>query len=165
MQDWPDTTKAPSTAERPPLLRRDPDPDRTAGPPAATITGDAETVWLTAESLGDADPALRAHPELPVAFVWDEPLLARLRLSSTRLVFLAETLAELASRRHLTQYLGDPRHVLEGRRVAVTFAPVPGFRCRAAHVRPVAVHPYPWLVRPGGGPVTSFSAWRRHLGV
>ena len=97
-------------------------------------------------------------------FVWDEPLLARLRLSGTRLVFLAETLAELASRRHVTQYLGDPRQVLEGRRVAVTFAPVPGFRARAAVVRPVAVHPYPWLVRPTSGPVTSFSAWRRPLG-
>jgi deoxyribodipyrimidine photo-lyase len=165
VQDWPDTAEAPVTAERSPLLRRDADPDRTAGPLAATITGDVESVWLTAESLGDADPALRAHPDLPVVFVWDEPLLARLRLSSTRLVFLAETLAELASRRHVTQYLGDPRQVLEGRRLAVTFAPVPGFRARAAVVRPVAVYPYPWLVRPTSGPVTSFSAWRRHLGA
>lgn len=165
VQDWPDTTPAPSGHDRPPLLRRDPDPDRTAGPRAAMVTGDAESVWLTAESLGDADPALRAHPDLPVVFVWDEPLLARLRLSATRLVFLAETLAELASRRDLTQYLGDPREVLAGRRLAVTFAPVPGFRTRAAAVQPVAVHPYPWLVRPGSGPVTSFSAWRRHLGA
>jgi deoxyribodipyrimidine photo-lyase len=163
VQDWPDTSEAPSPAERSPLLRRDADPDRTAGPLAATITGDAERVWLTAESLGDSDPALRAHPDLPVVFVWDEPLLARLRLSSTRLVFLAETLAELASRRRLTQYLGDPRQVLEGRRVAATFAPVPGFRSRAAVVQPVALYPYPWLVRPTSGPVTSFSAWRRHL--
>jgi len=36
-------------------------------------------VWLTAESLGDADPALAAHADLPAVFVFDEPLLARLR--------------------------------------------------------------------------------------
>jgi deoxyribodipyrimidine photo-lyase len=34
-----------------------------------------------------------------VVFVFDEPLLDRLRLSSKRLVFLVETLADLAGRR------------------------------------------------------------------
>ena len=94
-------------------------------------------------------------------FVLDAPLLARLRLSGKRLVFLAETLADLARRRPLEVHLGHPVEVLEGRDLAATFAPVPGWRSRAARLGPVAVHPYPWLVRPGAGPVTSFSAWRR----
>jgi deoxyribodipyrimidine photo-lyase len=54
--------------------------------------------------------------------------------------------------------------VLAGRDVAVTHAPVPGFRARAAEVRPVELHPWPWLRRPHAGPVSSFSAWRKGLG-
>ena len=44
-------------------------------------------------------------------------------------------------------------------RLAVTHAPVPGFRRRAAALAPVLVHPWPWLRRPHGGRVASFSAW------
>jgi len=121
-------------------------------------------VWLTAESLGDADPALSAHPELPVVFVFDEPLLARLRLSSKRLVFLVESLADLATRRALEVYRGQPHEVLACRPVAVTFAPVPGFRRIARRVAPAVVHPYPWLVTPSDGPIGSFSAWQRRRG-
>ena len=39
---------------------------------------------------------MQAHPELPAVFVFDEPLLRRLRLSYQRLVFLTEALAEIA---------------------------------------------------------------------
>ena len=120
-----------------------------------------DAVWLTAESLGSADPALDAHPELPVVFVFDEPLLARLRLSAKRLVFLVETLAELGSDRAVEVYRGSPVEVLSGRRVAVTEAPVPGFRRISERVRPVETHPFPWLVAPADRPVRSFSAWRR----
>ena len=127
------------------------------------VTARAEAVWLTAESLGDDDPASVAHPDLPVVFVFDEPLLRRLRLSGKRLVFLAETLAELARQREVEVHRGDPRNVLAGRAVAVTFAPVPGFAPRARAIAPVAVHPYPWLSRPTSGPVTSFTAWRKRL--
>ena len=122
---------------------------------------DPVAVWLTAESLGDADPALEANRDLPAVFVFDEPLLARLRLSSTRLVFLVETLADLATRRDVEIHRGRPTEVLAGRSVAVTFAPVPGFARIAEHVHPVEVHPFPWLIRPTAGPIGSFSAWRR----
>ena len=118
-------------------------------------------MWLTAESLGDADPALEANPDLPAVFVFDEPLLARLRLSSTRLVFLVETLADLATRRDVEIHGGRPVEVLAGRSLAVTFAPVPGFTRIARRVELVEVHPFPWLVRPTAGPIGSFSAWRR----
>jgi deoxyribodipyrimidine photo-lyase len=118
-------------------------------------------VWLTAESLGDDDPALAAHPELPAVFVFDEPLLRQLRLASKRLVFLTERLAELATSRPVEVHLGDPAVVLQGRKLATTFTPVPKARHLRAALDVVETHPWPWLVRPTSGSVESFSAWRR----
>ena len=160
IESWPEER---SLAEAVPddRLRRDLDPDRTAGPATVQAAGSADAIWLTAESLGDDDPALAAHPELPVVFVFDEPLLAQLRLASKRLVFLTERLAELASIRSVELHLGDPGTVLAGRSLATTFTPVPkGRRLRAA-LDVVELHPWPWLVRPAGGSIESFSAWRR----
>ena len=152
--------------DAPELLRSDPDPERTGGPAAPWSPAGApepEAVWLTAESLGDADPALQAHPGLPATFVWDDKLLAHWRLSGKRLVFLAETLGDLATRRELTVLRGDPVEALTGTPVAATFAPVPGWRRRARQLSPAVVHPWPWLARPHGGPMGSFSAWRKKV--
>jgi deoxyribodipyrimidine photo-lyase len=113
-------------------------------------------VWLTAESLGTEDPALSAHPDLPRVFVFDEPLLGRLGLAGIRLVFLAQALAEL----DVEVRRGDPVDELAGRRLAVTHAPVPGFRRRAARLDVAQTHPWPWLVRPASGSLRSYSAWR-----
>ncbi|WP_305783783.1 FAD-binding domain-containing protein [Symbioplanes lichenis] len=165
IQNWP---PAPPPADRPdpePLLRRDPDPESTGGPRMPVRTGEPAAVWLTAESLGDADPALAAHPDRPAVFVFDEPLLARLRLSGKRLVFLAETLADLAARRDVEIRRGRVAEELGGRTVAVTYAPVPGFRRRAEAVAPGVVHPWRWLYRPHAGPIGSYSAWRKGLGA
>ncbi len=140
-------------------LRGDSDEARTGGPRQAVRTHDPEAVWLTAESLGDDDPALAANPSLPVIFVFDEPLLRRLRLSGKRLVFLAERLAELGTTRPLEVHLGRPVDVLRNRPMAATFAPVPGWKRIAAQVEPAEVHPWPWLRRPGAGSLMSFSAW------
>ena len=120
-------------------------------------------MWLTAESLGTDDPALALNPALPAVFVFDEPLLRRLRLDAKRLVFLAETLAELGEERELELRLGDPRVELADRALAVTHAPVPGFADRAALIAPVEIHPWPWLRRPRAGSVRSFSAWRKKV--
>ena len=120
-------------------------------------------MWLTAESLGVTDPALAARPDLPVVFAFDEPLLAALRLSSKRLVFLVETLAELAADRQMEIHRAPPIEALAGRAVAVTFAPVPGFRRHLRSIDVVETHPWPWLRRPSAGPVQSFSAWRRSV--
>ena len=146
------------------LLRHDPSPSVTAGPAEVARHGTPAAVWLTAESLGRGDPALVAHADLPVVFVFDEPLLAELRLSSKRLVFLTETLAELALERDVELFLGDPVETLGDRPVAVTFAPVPGFRRRAERLQPAEVHPWPWLRSPSSGRIGSFSAWRKSLG-
>lgn len=167
IEDWPeDPTLVPVEVD--PRLRSDPDPEATAGPRDATRTDGAapEGVWLTAESLGDADPALAAHPGLPAVFVFDVPLLRRLRLHPRRLVFLAETLGDLATRRPLEVWRGDVGETLgtggpASRPLATTFAPVPGWRSRAATLPVVEVLPWRWLRRPDGGSLTSFSAWRK----
>lgn len=165
IEDWPpDHPPEPRTLVDP-RMKRDPDVELTAGPRDTVIRGDAEFVWLTAESLGDDDPALRANPELPVTFVFDEPLLRRLRVSYPRLVFLTESLADLAQRRSLRVYRGDVAEILRSEGAfAATFTPVPGWHRIAATAQPSQVHPWPWLRRPHSGSVTSFTAWSRSRG-
>ncbi len=159
IQEWPEV-ELHRVADRADLARG-PVP---AGPEG--VEGDGgEQVWLTAESLGDADPALTADDARPAVFVFDAPLLARLRLSGKRLVFLAQTLGELAGHRDLEVRRGDVVAELDGRRLAATWTPVPGWQQRAARLRPVEVHPWPWLVRPRPAAVGSYSAWRRDLRV
>ena len=152
IQDWPEAEAGPSLAPPSGLAGGPTD----SGPSRPLVTGTPEVVWLTAESLGSEDPALLAHPDLPRVFVFDEPLLRGLRLSGKRLVFLAEALAEL----DVEVRLGDPVVELAGRPLAVTYAPVPGFRERSARLDVAALHPWPWLRQPGSGSLRSFSAWR-----
>ena len=156
IQDWPTATSGQSIDDE--WLRAG---DDLAGPAEPVITGTPEAVWLTAESLGTRDPALAAWPDLPVAFVFDAPLLARLGLSAKRLVFIAETLAELAEHRAVRVLLDDPVQALQGVALASTFASVPGYQTRAARLSVVATHPYPWLMRPAGGDVRSHATWTR----
>jgi deoxyribodipyrimidine photo-lyase len=156
IEDWPTASAGAPLDDT--LLRSGPD---LAGPDEAAVTASPDEVWLTAESLGARDPALVAWPDLPAVFVFDEPLLERLRLSAKRLVFIVESLAELAEQRTVRVVLGDPVRDLAGRALASTFAPVPGYRDRATRLDIVATHPYPWLVRPAGGDVRSHSAWIR----
>ena len=145
------------------LLRHDPNPSHTAGPVVPRVLGKPEAVWLTAESLGDRDPALVAHPDVPAWFVFDESLLASLRLSGKRLVFLTQRLAELAESRDVEISLGDPTIALQGRAVATTFAPVPGWAPRATAIQPVEVHPWPWLRRPDAGTLSSYTNWAKRV--
>lgn len=158
VQDFP-SAQAGEQVPDVPGLASDPTPEVTAGPLTAEVSGPPDAVWLTAESLGDAEPALAAHPDAPVVFVFDEPLLRGLKLSGKRLVFLAECLADLAERRHVEVHRGAIPEVLAGRALAVTWAPVPGFRTRSAHLDIAALHPWTWLRRPAGGSARSFTAW------
>ncbi|MGY1717316.1 FAD-binding domain-containing protein [Geodermatophilus sp. SYSU D01106] len=159
VQQWPEASSGPRVGG--PDLGRGPVP---AGPAEPEGAGGGELVWLTAESLGSADPALAADPDRPAVFVFDEPLLARLRLSGKRLVFLAETLGELAATRPLEVRRGVVPAELADFRLAATWTPVPGWRQRAARLDVVERHPWPWLVRPGTTSVRSFSSWRRDAG-
>jgi deoxyribodipyrimidine photo-lyase len=163
IEHWPDD-RARLKIEPNPLLRRSYDLNAEAGPAGPQRQAEPDVVWLTAESLAADDPALLANPELPVLFIFDEPLLARLQLSSKRLVFLVETLSELGSERAVTLYRDRPERVLGDHRPAVTFAPVPGFARISDSLTIGEMHPYPWLTRPAGGSVASFSSWRKGLG-
>ncbi len=160
IQDWPsDDHGAPVDG---PYLGPE---DIPSGPDAAENSGEADAVWLTAESLGDSDPALAVDDSRPAVFVFDEPLLRRLRLSGKRLVFLAECLGDLAERREVEVRRGVVAHELDGRSLASTWAPVPGYKRISEVVRPTEVHPWPWLVHPKRAPVRSFTAWRKAVGA
>ncbi len=159
IENWPETT--PNPAVDVPIALGRIEGDATGGPSETDTRGQPDIVWLTAESLGNDDPALRAHPSLPVAFVFDEPLLGRLQLSGKRLIFFTETLGELAEHRDLRVHLGAPARTLADHRLAVTYAPVPGFQRLRSTLHIEALHPWPWLRRPTGTSVKSFSAWRR----
>jgi deoxyribodipyrimidine photo-lyase len=166
IQEWP-VEATPERREADPALSADPTPGATAGPVGVEEVGHRppDAVWLTAESLGDVDPALAAHPDLPAVFVFDAPLLGRLQLSAKRLIFLVESLVDLAGRRPVEVHLGAPAEELGDRPVAATFTPVPGWRRLRPRVAVVEIHPWSWLVRPGPGSMTSFSAWRKGIGT
>ncbi len=164
VQQYPDDPNL-ALVHPPAGVHTDLDPAATAGPAEPVRRAAVSRVWLTAESLGDDDPALAAHPDLPAVFVFDEALLARLRLTGKRLVFLADCLADLAARREVQLWRGDPEQVLSGGGVAATFTPVPGWRRRSSDLDLGEVHPWPWLVRPHGGPAGSFTAWRKAAGT
>ncbi|MCX6445500.1 MAG: deoxyribodipyrimidine photolyase [Actinobacteria bacterium] len=142
------------------LLISDPDIERTIGPRFVTENKAPTTVLLTIDSLGDADAALVANPDLPVVFVFNEKALAKLQLSSKRIYFYLETLQDLAQRRDLSVFVGDPYQFANENDVAVTYAPVPSF---AKFNNPAQVHPFPWLRVPHAQSVRSFTAWRTKL--
>jgi deoxyribodipyrimidine photo-lyase len=156
IQEFPTETVLPD-AQFEPLLLADPDPAQTAGPAQPITNRSPEFVMLTIDSLGDNDSALVAHPELPAVFVFNAPALAKLQLSAKRIYFYLETLQDLATRRELQVYLGDPYEFATENSVAITYAPVPSFK----KFKDLAeIHPYPWLKQPHGKSVRSFSAWR-----
>jgi deoxyribodipyrimidine photo-lyase len=157
IQEFPNETTL-RQLHRDPLLDRDPDPIRTSGPLSPVVNQKPTYVLLTIDSMGDADPALVAHPDLPVVFVFNEPALAKLQLSSRRIGFYLETLKDLSERRNLQVLLGDPYLFTHKNPVAVTFAPVPSFH---KFENLAEIHPYPWLTTPHTGSVRSFSSWRK----
>lgn len=160
IQEFPDEV-TPHQLTKEPLLDNDPDTAKTAGPNTPLQLRSPKFVLLTIDSLGDADPAMVANPDLPVVFIFNEMALRKLQLSSRRLGFYLETLKDLSLRRDLTVYLGDPRAFTEKNDVAVTYAPVPSFK-KFNNI--AELHPFPWLAKPHSGSVRSFSSWRNKLG-
>lgn len=159
IQEFPDEVSL-DAAPHEALLLADPDLAATTGPLIVKENKTPALVLLTVDSLGDADPAMVANPKLPVVFVFNESALAKLQLSSKRIYFYLETLQDLANRRNLTVYLGDPYEFAQQNSVAITYAPVPSF----AKFKDLAqIHPFLWLKSPHPLSVRSFSAWRGKL--
>lgn len=156
IEEFPDEVSL-QQREKNPLLDSDINNAQSSGPTEPEIHAQAKYVLLTVDSLGDADPALAANPELPVVFVFNEEALRKLQLSSRRISFYIETLKDLSTRRNLTVLLGNPYKFAEENDVAVTFAPVPSFKKFTSIAE---LYPFPWLRRPQGGSVRSYSSWR-----
>jgi len=159
IQEFPDET-SPHQLVKDPLLDHDLDVEKTTGPKQALTNSEPSFVLLTIDSLGDDDPALKANPDLPVVFVFNEQALRKLQLSSRRIGFYLQTLRDLGSRRDLQVYLGDPYLFAAQNKVAVTYAPVPSFK---KFTELAQVHPYPWFRAPHAGSVRSFSSWRQKI--
>jgi deoxyribodipyrimidine photo-lyase len=159
IENFPDEI-SPRQLHRDPLLDSDPDAAATAGPREPVVNRTADFVLLTIDSLGDADAALTANPDLPAVFVFNKPALEKLQLSSRRIGFYIQTLQDLANRRELQVYLGDPYQFAAENNVAVTYAPVPSFK---KFTNLAQIHPYRWLKAPHAGSVRSFSSWRNAL--
>jgi deoxyribodipyrimidine photo-lyase len=155
--EFPEETTLPH-ALRNERLELDLDLAATRGPIEPEFNRAPEYVLLTIDSLGDADQAMIAHPELPVVFVFNEPALRKLQLSSQRIAFYLQTLQDLSARRDVRVYLGDPYEFAKDHPVATTFAPVPSFK---KFKNLAEVYPYPWLRMPHGGSLKSFSSWRK----
>ena len=151
---------APTPIPKDPRLDFDLDPAATAGPEQVLERAKPSHVLMTIDSLGDADSALAANPDLPVVFVFNQSALAKLQLSARRIGFYLQTLQDLAQRRDLSVYLGDPNLFAREHPVALTYAPVPSFQ---KFPEVAQLHPYPWLIRPQSGSVRSFSSWRAGL--
>ncbi|MEN9957015.1 MAG: hypothetical protein RIR46_623 [Actinomycetota bacterium] len=160
IQNFPDEAELPRL-ERLDLLDRDIELDQTTGPSAPVRNITPTEVLLTVDSMGDADPALAANPDLPVVFAFNRDALAKLQLSSKRIHFYLETLQDLSTRRQLKVYLGSPYDYARENPVAVTYAPVPSF---AKFGQVAELHPFPWLRTPHGRNIKSFTAWRQNLG-
>ena len=159
IQNFPDEI-TPKQLDKDPLLDNDPDLVATRGPAEPVINGVPEFVLLTIDSMGDADPALVAHPDLPVIFVFNKAALEKLQLSARRIAFYLQTLQDLNTRREVQVYLGDPYEFAATHPVAVTYAPVPSFK---KFINLAAVYPYPWLAAPHAGSVRSFTSWRKKV--
>lgn len=160
IQEFPEEVTLPQL-ERLNLLDHDPDLEKTTGPRSIIRKTEPKEVLITIDSMGDSDPALVANPDLPVVFVFNRDALAKLQLSSKRIHFYLETLQDLATRRDLKVYLGDPYVYAKENAVAVTYAPVPSFK---KFVDVAELHPFPWLRTPHDKNIQSFTAWRLKLG-
>ena len=82
IRNFPEEVELPR-AEKLGLLEADPDLSATIGPRSPATDRAPSEVLLTIDSLGDRDPALVAHHELPVTFVFNREALAKLRITET----------------------------------------------------------------------------------
>jgi deoxyribodipyrimidine photo-lyase len=120
-------------------------------------------VWITAESLGDDDPAMKYFPNLPVVFIFDKKLLLSLKISTKRINFLLECLKEISLKRDLTVVLDDPMVYLKNKQFASTFAPVPKYKKITNVNQPIFEFPTQRLAQPIDFYPNSFSSWKKRV--
>ena len=159
IQTWPDETKYLPVSQK-----LDFDISEKFGPSNIVDSGEEpEVVWLTGESLGDDDPALKNNPDLPVIFVFDEILLNKLKLSSKRIIFLLDTLREISHKKNLSVFIEDPKFILKGYKFAVTHACVPKYREITTLIKPATEFPTRRLAGPISFYPKSYSSWKKKI--
>ena len=127
------------------------------------IDSKPEFVWMTAESLGDNDPALNYHSNLPAVFIFDKPLLNYLQLSTKRIIFLLDCLRELSNKRSTQVYLDNPIEYLKNKNFACTFAAVPKYKKITRVNIPTSEYPSVRLVKPINFYPSSYSSWKKRI--
>lgn len=112
------------------------------------MTDSPPIVWLHGDNLNPNGPALAAYPDAPAVWVWDEPLLARWRISLKRILFIYEALLELPvviRRGQLAAELARFADEHSATTIATAESPSPRFKAICAHLREqgytVEVHP------------------------
>jgi len=113
--------------------------------------------------MGDDDPALKANPELPVIFIFDNVLLNKIQISTKRINFLLDTLKELALKRKMLVFLGDPKLILSDYKYAVTFACVPKYQEITKIIKPVVEYPTVRLADPISFYPRSYTSWKKKI--
>ena len=127
------------------------------------IDSKPEFVWMTAESLGDNDPALNYYSNLPAVFIFDKPLLNYLQLSTKRIIFLLDCLRELSNKRSTQVYLDNPIEYLKNKNFACTFAAVPKYKKITRVNIPTSEFPSVRLVKPINFYPSSYSSWKKRI--
>jgi len=134
------------------------------GPQHIVDTGKKpEIVWITGESLGDDDPAMKSYPDLPVLFIFDSILLKHLQISTKRINFLLDTLKELAVKKNLVVHVGDPQKILQNYNYASTHACVPKYKDIISKNMPVVEFPTRRLVEPIDFYPKSYTSWKKNI--
>tara|TARA_B100000902_G_scaffold386073_1_gene428237 strand:+ start:471 stop:1664 length:1194 start_codon:yes stop_codon:yes gene_type:complete len=134
------------------------------GPQDIMSTGiEPEVVWLTGESLGDDDPAMKSNPNLPVLFIFDSVLLNHLQLSTKRINFLIDTLKELSNKKNVIVHIDDPKHILKEVKYASTYACVPKYKEITKINQPVAEFPTQRLAEPIDFYPRSYTSWKKKI--
>ena len=160
IENWPENVET-----SPKNLDMEFDINNKFGPTEVISLSDSDPthVWLTAESLGDNDPALDQLNGLPVIFIFDKILLKHLQISTKRISFLIDTLKEINQKKELEVILGNPFDVLKDIKFASTFAPVPKYRKITNSCPPTLEFPANRLVEPIDFYPKSFSSWRNKI--
>lgn len=134
------------------------------GPQDIISTGiNPEVVWLTGESLGDDDAAMKSNPNLPVLFIFDSVLLKHIQISTKRINFLIDTLKELSNKKRVIVHVGNPKTILKNIKYATTYACVPKYKTITKENQPVAEFPAERLAEPIDFYPRSYSSWKKKI--
>lgn len=126
-------------------------------------------IWVHGDCLRPGNPALRARPDAPAIFCWDDELLREWRISFKRVLFIYECLLEMPVTIRRGDVAGEvaafaAEHGATG--VVTAFSPSPRFGLIAREIEksyPIEVLPEdPFLDYPGEFDLRRFSRfWRQ----